>query len=58
MSKLTKAQRDALPASSFGDPQRRLFPLVDCSDVSDAASLLGKAKNPEAVKRRIMAFAE
>ncbi len=57
MSKLTKAERDALPSSSFGDPSRRLFPLLDCSDVSDAASLIGKAKNPDAVKARIMDFA-
>jgi hypothetical protein len=58
MSKLTKAQRDALPASSYGDPERRLFPIVDCSDVSDAATLLGKAKNQDKVKARIISLAK
>lgn len=58
MSNLTKKQRDALPASAFGDPERRLFPVVDCSDVSDAASLIGKAKNPDKVKARIITLAK
>lgn len=57
MSNLTKKQRDALPLSDFGDPDRRLFPIVDASDVSDAAHLIGKAKNPEKVKARIVAIA-
>jgi hypothetical protein len=57
MSKLTKKQRDALPESDFGDPARRLFPIVDQDDVDSAAHLIGKAKNPEAVKKRIIAIA-
>jgi len=58
MSTLTKKQRDALPESAFGDPARRLFPIVDCSDVADAAHLIGKAKNPGAVKARIISLAK
>src|SRR5438270_250211 len=57
MSKLSKAQRDKLPESSFGDPARRLFPILEQDDVDSAAHLIGKAKNPEAVKKRIIAIA-
>ena len=56
-SRLTKAQRDKLPASAFGDPKNRLFPVVDQDDVDSAARLIGKADNPAAVKRRIIAIA-
>jgi hypothetical protein len=58
MSKLSKKQRDALPESDFGDPARRLFPIVDQDDVDSAAHLIGKAKNPEKVKARIIAIAK
>lgn len=57
MSTLTQKQRDALAASSFGDPKNRLFPILDQNDVDSAAHLIGKADDPEAVKRRIMAIA-
>lgn len=57
MSSLTTAQRAKLPASSFGDPERRLFPVVDQADIESAKHLIGKAKDPEAVKRRIIAIA-
>jgi len=56
MSNLSKEQRDKLPLDSFGDPQRRLFPIVDQADVDSAAHLIGKAKNPGAVKARIIAI--
>ncbi|MGN6810144.1 MAG: hypothetical protein ACTHMP_04660, partial [Thermomicrobiales bacterium] len=49
---------DALPLDSFGDPDNRLFPIVDQDDVDSAAHLIGKAKNPAAVKRRIVAIAK
>jgi len=58
VSNLTKKQRDALPASDFGSPEDRLFPIVDQNDVDSAAHLIGKAKNPEAVKARIVAIAK
>lgn len=58
MSKLTKKQRDELPLSDFGDPDRRLFPIVDQDDVDSAAHLIGKAKNPGAVKKRIISIAK
>lgn len=58
MSNLDTKQRKALPLSDFGDPDRRLFPIVDQDDVDSAAHLIGKAKDPEAVKRRIIAIAK
>jgi len=58
MSDLNTAQRDALPLSDFGDEQRRLFPILDQDDVDSAAHLIGKAHDPEAVKRRIIAIAK
>lgn len=58
MSTLSQKQRMSLPLSSFGDPARRLFPIVDASDVVDAAHLIGKAKDPDAVRRRIVAIAK
>lgn len=59
MSTLTNAQRLKLPLADFGDPERRRYPIVDASDVSDAASLLGKAAPSErdAIRKRIVAIA-
>ncbi len=57
MSTLTTAQRAKLPASAFGDPAGRRFPILDQNDVDSAAHLIGKASNPDAVKRRIIAIA-
>lgn len=54
MSKLTKEQRDALPVADFGDPDRKLFPILDQSDVDAASHLVGKAKNPDKVRSRII----
>jgi hypothetical protein len=58
MSNLSKAERDKLPASEFADETRRLFPILDQADVDSAAHLIGKAKDPEAVKARISAIAK
>jgi hypothetical protein len=58
MSTLTTAQRAKLPASAFGDPSRRLFPILDQADVDSAKYLIGKAKDPAAVKARIIALAK
>jgi hypothetical protein len=49
--------RSPLADEAFGDPQRRLYPVLDQDDVDSAAHLIGKAKNPAAVKRRIIAIA-
>jgi hypothetical protein len=57
MSTLTIAQRRKLPAAVFGDPARRKFPVLDQSDLDAAAHLLGKAADPAAVKRRLIAIA-
>jgi phage head maturation protease len=57
MSNLSQAERDKLPASSFGDPEGRKFPIVDQDDVDSAAHLIGKASDPEKVKARIVAIA-
>lgn len=56
MSQLTAKQRAALPASAFAGPGRT-YPILDDDDVRSAALLLGKAKNPEAVKRRVIMIA-
>jgi hypothetical protein len=59
MSQLTAQQRRDLPLSSFGWPAKRLYPIVDASDVRGAAALLGKA--PENmrpyIKARVIAIA-
>jgi hypothetical protein len=59
VSELNTAQRKALPLSSYAWPAKRLYPVVDASDMQGVASLLGKA--PESVrpfiKRRAMAIA-
>lgn len=53
-----KSERDKLPKEDFGDPERRLFPIVDQEDVDSAKRLIGKAKDPEAVKKRIVGIAK
>jgi hypothetical protein len=57
MSSLTPKERFKLPASNFGDPVARLYPIIDDGDVQSAALLLGKAKDPATVKARIIAIA-
>jgi hypothetical protein len=54
---LTKAQRDQLPLSSFADPQHRLFPILDQSDLTAVSHLIGKARDPAAVKKRAIEIA-
>lgn len=56
MSNLSQAERDKLPESDFAGPHRS-FPILDQEDVHSAAHLIGKADNPDAVKRKIMAIA-
>lgn len=57
MSTSTPKQRMGMALSNFGDPAGRKFPIMDQSDVDAAAHLIGKAKDPAACKRRIMAIA-
>lgn len=57
-SSLNRTEREKLPKSDFGDPERLLFPIMDQSDVKAAARLIGKAHNPDAVKARIIAIAK
>jgi hypothetical protein len=60
MSELTKKQRDDLDEADFADPARRLFPILDASDVRGAAALLGKAPENmrEKIKARVKAIAK
>lgn len=51
-------KRDDLKDEDFGDPKARKFPIMIAADVTDAASLIGKADDPEAVKQRIIAIAK
>jgi hypothetical protein len=56
---MTKAGRDRLPASSFGWPEKKLYPITSQSDVNAAAHLIGKAPPAERarIKSRITAIA-
>jgi hypothetical protein len=56
MSNLTAKQRRELPLEDFGQPSKRLFPILDQADVDAAARLIGKASDPEAVKKKIIAI--
>jgi hypothetical protein len=58
MAKLTKEQRDKLPAEDFGDPKKRLFPITDQDSLDAAARLHGHADDPIAVKAAIKAIAD
>lgn len=49
--------RDKLPESDFAGPNRS-YPIVTAGDVADAASLIGKAADPAAVKARIISIAK
>lgn len=55
---ITQAQRDDLDDSDFGDVAGRKFPIRNQSDLDSAAHLIGKASNPEAVKKRIIKIAK
>ena len=48
--------RDKIPAKDFAGPNRT-YPITTPGDVQDAASLIGKADNPDAVKAKIIAIA-
>ena len=61
----TKAQqtfggkkREDLEDSDFGDVENRKYPIMTAKDVKDAARLIGKAKDADAVKKRIIAIAK
>lgn len=50
--------REDIPTGDYGDPDNKKFPIVTQASVDDAASLIGKAANPDAVKARIIAIAK
>lgn len=54
----TKMDRKKIPAEDFGDPANRKYPIVVPADVQDAARLIGKAGDPEAVKKQIVDIAK
>lgn len=54
---ITQAQRDALDDKDFAGPGRT-FPCRNQADLDAAAHLIGKAKDPEAVKRRLISIAK
>lgn len=56
-SKLSKAERDKIPAEDFAGPGRS-FPITDQAHLDAAVRLLGKADDPAAVKLSIIAIAK
>jgi hypothetical protein len=60
MSTLSKAERDKLPESAFGWPQKKLFVIQDQDDLASAARLLPKIPPTErdAVKGRVLSIAK
>lgn len=60
VSNLTISERAKLPASSFGDPSGRRYPITTAADVMAAAHLIGKAAAGDraAIKRRIIKIAK
>lgn len=54
----TDKDRETIDEADFGDPTGRKFPIITQADVHDAASLIGKAGDPAAVKARIKAIAK
>lgn len=59
---LSKEDREKLPKSVFGLPDKRLFPILSEDDVASAAKLLGRAKiteeERELAKKRIKSIAK
>jgi hypothetical protein len=53
MSALTKAERDKLPADTFVDPQRRLFPIQDQEDVERCLTMLEGTADPNGYGERL-----
>jgi hypothetical protein len=58
MATWTAEKRRKLDASNFGDPSVRAFPVVDQEDLDSAARLIGHARNPAKVKKRLIAIAK
>lgn len=55
--KYTKKDRSKIPPEDFAGPHKT-FPIVTQQDVHDAARLIGHARNPDAVKARVIAIAK
>ena len=53
MAKLSKSERDKLPASKFAEPDKRAYPIEDASHAKNA-----KARASQAVKAGRMSKAE
>ena len=53
---IKQKERDKISDSDFGDPTGRKFPIRNQQDVHDAASLIGKAANPDAVRKHIISI--
>lgn len=51
-------KRTSMDLSNFGDPSKRAFPVLNQSDLDNAARLIGHADNPAAVKKRLIAIAK
>src|SRR5436309_8641223 len=56
MATLSKAERDKLPADTFVDSQRRLFPIVDQEDVLRALTLIDLSDDPASYRERLHAL--
>ncbi len=54
---IPQSERDAMPATDFAGPDQS-FPIKTQADVDAAKRLIGKAKDPEAVKAKIIAIAK
>lgn len=57
MATWTAEKRRQLPKSDFGDPARSAFPISDQEDLDNAFKLIGHARNPAAVRRKLVAIA-
>ena len=53
---IKQKERDKISDSDFGDPTGRKFPIRNQQDVHDAASLIGKAANPDVVRKHIVSI--
>lgn len=53
MAKLTKAQRDRLPKSTFCGPNRS-FPVPDMTHVRVAKAYLPRSQIPDRVKKQVL----
>lgn len=59
MAKWTAEKRRQYKQShpeNWGDKEHWLFPIEDQEDIDSAGHLIGKAKNPDAVKRQLLAI--